>query len=553
MEKLQGYVQQGGHVVITSGVNSTTKVQASYPAATVTVYDAGTLNLSTIYSDNSSTPKANPFTCDSTGYFFFYAANARYDITFSGTGITSPFTLSDWLLQDLSSGGITSLNGLTPAAQTLSVGTSGSDFNIVDATDDHAFNLPTASASVRGALQAADWSTFNNKESTLSFTSPLSRSTNTISLSTVPITSGGTGQVTQTLAFNALSPATSKGDVIAHNGTNEVRLAVGANDTVLTADSSQPTGLKWALPFSTPVSVSQGGTGLTTLTGFAYGAGTTALTAVAASSQLQVLRRTPNVSTLAYQFAPTPYVVSSDYDFPAQTPGGTLTATVGASITLSPVPLGINGSDSNHYVYISGGSGSAEACLITGGSAVSGASSGTITFTPANSHSGAWTVTSATGGVQEAISVLPLGNNQVIVPAGTTTLNANLSFMGKTNAVVVLSNGLTLAGAGTLPTPTIVGNFIMDWRTGFVSASKGADIASGNTIAPITAIAHITGTGLLKTITVPSGFRFGFIWLIFDGAATTDTSGNIGRAITAVANTCYGFIFDGSKWYPTGA
>src|SRR6266566_2326658 len=106
MEKLQGYVMQGGHVVITSGVNSTTKVQQSYPLSTVTVYDAGTLNLSTIFSDNSSTPKSNPFTSDSTGYFFFLAANGRYDVTFSGTGISSPFKLSDYLLQDLSTGGI---------------------------------------------------------------------------------------------------------------------------------------------------------------------------------------------------------------------------------------------------------------------------------------------------------------------------------------------------------------------------------------------------------------------------------------------------------------
>ncbi len=553
MEKLQGYVMQGGHVVITSGVNSATKVQASYPAATCSIYDQGTLNLSTIFSDDSSTPKSNPFACDSTGYFFFYAANGRYDITFSGTGIASPFTLSDYLLQDLSSGGITSLNGLTPAAQTLSVGTSGTDFNIVDATDDHAFNLPTASGSVRGALAAADWSTFNNKQAAISATTPVVFTGTVLSLTTVPIASGGTGQVTQTLAFNALSPATSKGDLIVHNGTNEVRLATGTNTYVLTADSTQATGLKWALPFSTPVSVAQGGTGLTTLTGFAYGAGTTALTAIAASSQLQVLRRTPNVSTLAYQFAPEPYIVAADYDFPAQTPGGTLTATVGASVTLTPVPLGVNGADTGHYVYISAGTGAAEAVLITGGSAVSGASSGSITFVPANSHSGAWTISSATGGVQEAISVLPLGNNQVIVPAGTTTLNANLSFMGKANVIVALSNGLTLAGAGTLPTPTVAGNFIIDWRIGFISATKGADIASGNTIAPITAIAHITGTGLLKTITVPSGFRFGLIWLIFDGAATTDLTGNIGRAITAVANTAYAFVYDGTKFYPTGA
>jgi hypothetical protein len=42
---------------------------------------------------------------------------------------------------------------------------------------------------------------------------------------------------------------TTKGDIIAAtSASNPDRLAVGANDTVLTADSSTATGLKWAAP-----------------------------------------------------------------------------------------------------------------------------------------------------------------------------------------------------------------------------------------------------------------------------------------------------------------
>jgi hypothetical protein len=63
---------------------------------------------------------------------------------------------------------------------------------------------------------------------------------------TLPIANGGTGQTTQTAAFDALSPATTKGDLIVHNGTNDVRLPVGTNDFVLTADSTQASGVKWA-------------------------------------------------------------------------------------------------------------------------------------------------------------------------------------------------------------------------------------------------------------------------------------------------------------------
>lgn len=91
-----------------------------------------------------------------------------------------------------------------------------------------------------------------------------------------------------------------------------------------------------------------------------------------------------------------------DYVF-TQTPGGSLTAGITNTVTLAPVPVGINGTNTNHYLYISGGTGTAEAVLITGGTAVSGAASGTITFVPANAHSGAWTVAGASGGVQECI------------------------------------------------------------------------------------------------------------------------------------------------------
>ena len=64
---------------------------------------------------------------------------------------------------------------------------------------------------------------------------------------TVAIANGGTGQITQTAGFNALSPLTTKGDLIVDTGASNVRQAVGANNTVLTADSSQTNGVKYAL------------------------------------------------------------------------------------------------------------------------------------------------------------------------------------------------------------------------------------------------------------------------------------------------------------------
>jgi hypothetical protein len=63
---------------------------------------------------------------------------------------------------------------------------------------------------------------------------------------TVSIGNGGTGQTTKTAAFDALSPATTKGDLIAYDGTDNIRIPVGTDTYVLTADSTQASGLAWA-------------------------------------------------------------------------------------------------------------------------------------------------------------------------------------------------------------------------------------------------------------------------------------------------------------------
>jgi hypothetical protein len=75
-------------------------VQESFASCTVTVYDVGTLDIASIFSDDSGTVKANPFTASSTGFWFFLANDARYDIRFSGGGISTPFTIGDILLDD---------------------------------------------------------------------------------------------------------------------------------------------------------------------------------------------------------------------------------------------------------------------------------------------------------------------------------------------------------------------------------------------------------------------------------------------------------------------
>lgn len=69
----------------------------------------------------------------------------------------------------------------------------------------------------------------------------------------MPLAQGGTGQAAAGPAFDALSPLTTAGDLLAHDGSNNVRLPVGSNGQVLTADSTQPASVKWATPAGDPL------------------------------------------------------------------------------------------------------------------------------------------------------------------------------------------------------------------------------------------------------------------------------------------------------------
>jgi len=99
-----------------------------------------------------------------------------------------------------------------------------------------AISMAAATASVNGYLTSTDWTTFNGKgsgtvtsvaatvPSFLSVTgSPITTSGTlsiTLSGTALPVLNGGTGQTTASAAFNALSPITTTGDLIIGNGTN---------------------------------------------------------------------------------------------------------------------------------------------------------------------------------------------------------------------------------------------------------------------------------------------------------------------------------------------
>ena len=65
------------------------------------------------------------------------------------------------------------------------------------------------------------------------------------SIEVMDIADGGTGQTAKTAAFDALAPTTTKGDLIAFDGSDNVRLPVGTNGQVLQSDSTATEGVSW--------------------------------------------------------------------------------------------------------------------------------------------------------------------------------------------------------------------------------------------------------------------------------------------------------------------
>lgn len=97
--------------------------------------------------------------------------------------------------------GVTSLNGFTGIV-TLGIGSTGTNFNIVNSAGTITLNLPIANATKTGKLSSTDWNTFNNKQNAISLTTtgnsgPATFITNTLNIPNYTLAGlggvGGTG------------------------------------------------------------------------------------------------------------------------------------------------------------------------------------------------------------------------------------------------------------------------------------------------------------------------------------------------------------------------
>jgi len=142
--------------------------------------------------------------------------------------------------------GLTALNGITKQVQYLTTGTSGTDFNILSAVDTHTFNLPTASAVNRGALSAADWSTFNNKQATISLTTTGSSGSSTfisnvLNVPTYTLSGLGGVPTSRTITINGTTQDLSADRTYSVGTVTSVSFSLGATGTDLSASVANST------------------------------------------------------------------------------------------------------------------------------------------------------------------------------------------------------------------------------------------------------------------------------------------------------------------------
>ena len=149
-------------------------------------------------------------------------------------------------------------------------------------------------ASTYGSASAVPVIAFNAQGQATSVTNTsIAIAASQITSGTLGIANGGTGQITASAAFNALSPITTTGDLIIGNGTNSAtRLAIGANGYLLTSNG---TTAVWT---AAPTSMVYPGAGIPNSTGTAWGTSyTTTGTGTVVALATSPVFVTPNLGT----------------------------------------------------------------------------------------------------------------------------------------------------------------------------------------------------------------------------------------------------------------
>lgn len=371
------------------------------------------------------------------------------------------------LTNSVASSGITSINADTTAAQTLTVGTTGTDFAIVDnGIGNHNFNLPTASASNRGALSSTDWSTFNSKGSgTVTAVSVVSANGFTGSSS-----GGATPALTLTTSINT--------PVLAGNGT-----AIAAATTTGTGSTVV---LQGTPTLTTPV------LGVATATSLAIGGATIGLNGFAVTGHLLIegVTSTGATGTGKFVFDTSPTLASPTFTAPVL---GTPASGVATNLTGTAASLtsGITNALASATTTVNVSSATAP----TSGQVLTATSGTTATWQ------------TASGGGATVVNLVPLPNYNLGGQSNGLALNSNTTaHLGQVcfdytivvNVVTLSINSVSTAGTLKCVLYTADGQTqILSFTTASISAGGNVSTTLGS---PIT-----VSPGIYYFLVVPVG------------------------------------------------
>lgn len=547
-------------------------------------------------------------------------------LSLSGTVTTSgSLTLGGTLSltsSDITTGlGFTPYNATNPAGYTtnlgtvtsvaaLTLGTSGTDVSSTVAngttTPVITLNLPTASATNRGLLSAADWSVFNSKAASGANSDITSMTGITGGISSPDFVQfdtsatvtpaagrlyfndgegglsymlkGGNvvqeiGQSQQVLVYNGTGATLNKGDVVYSNGAQGQRITVALALASSDATSARTLGI-------VAESIANGAEGWVSTLGIIENINTAAFTA---GAQLYLSGTTPGGLTQTKPSAPI-HLVYVARCIKSHTSSGRLFITVQNGYELDEIhDVKITGTPTAGSLIIRNATDSLwENARLTAGTGISitNADAGititnsapdqtvALTGSGTTSVSGTYpnfTISSADQYVGTVTSVSGTGTVNGITLTGSITSSGSLTLGGTLSGVSLtsqVSGTLPVANGGTGQTSYTDGQLLIGNSTGntldkaTLTAGSGISITNAGGSITIAATAGGGGTVTSVGLSVPTGFTVGSSPVTTSGTiALGYSSGYALPTITDVANgvTAYGWGNHASAGYLTAS
>lgn len=378
--------------------------------------------------------------------------------------------------------GITALNGLTEQVQTFATGTTGTDFNISSATSTHTFNLPVASATNTGKLSDTDWSTFNNKVSSVGATAPITSSggtTPTISTSMatnklIGRTTAGTGVMEEISVGTGLT--LSAGTLSNSDPASGVTLTSAGGTETLVNDGSGPSLATKGLSSGTGISLSGSATAVTITNSDPGSAVSLTSAGVAAGTQTLV----------------------NDGTGPSLAVKGVVAGT-GIQLVTNATDVTITNTDPASAVTLTSAGGTQT--LVNDGTGPALATKGLTSGNGISMIGGATEVTITNASPASSVTLTSAGGTETLVNDGTgpdlatkgLTAGTGISLSGAATAVTITNSSpassVTLTSAGG--TETLVND-----GTGPAIATKGLTAGTGITLTGAATAVTIANSGV---------------------------------------------------------